>query len=166
MTDPYTSPCCKQLFCKFCFSTALQNSPYCPVCKRALRSVQGNQPVGGKMTSYVILTSLPGYEGASTIVIKYMIPSGTQTTEHPNPGKYYFILIMYKPLLLIGKYYRGTTRTAHLPNTPEGLEILKLLKKAFDARLIFTVGTLHTTGHTDIVVWNDIHHKTVTHGQP
>ena len=53
--------------------------------------MQGNQPVGGTMTSYVIPTSLPGYEGAGTIVIKYMIPSGTQTTEHPNPGKYYFI---------------------------------------------------------------------------
>ena len=74
---------------------------------------------------------------------------------------------MYKPLLLIGKYYCGTSRTAYLPNTPEGQEILKLLKKAFDARLTFTIfGTSHTTGHTDTVVWNDIHHKTATHGQP
>ena len=73
---------------------------------------------------------------------------------------------MYKPLLLIGKYYHGTSRTAYLPNTPEGQEILKLLKKAFDARLTFTVGTSHITGQTDTVVWNDIHHKTVMHGQP
>ena len=73
---------------------------------------------------------------------------------------------MNKPILLLGKYYHGTSRTAYLPNIPEGQEILKLLKKAFDARLIFTVGTSHTTGQTDTVVWNDIHHKTGTHGQP
>ena len=55
--------------------------------------MQGNQPVGGKMTSYVQSSSLPGYEEAGTIVIKYTIPSGTQTTEHPSPGKYYLYAI-------------------------------------------------------------------------
>ena len=43
------------------------------------------------MTSYVQSSSLPGYEGAGTIVIIYSIPNGMQTAEHPNPGKYYFI---------------------------------------------------------------------------
>ena len=51
--------------------------------------MQGNQPVGGKMTSYVQSSSLPGYEGAGTIVIIYSIPNGMQTAEHPNPGKYH-----------------------------------------------------------------------------
>ena len=37
---------------------------------------------------------------------------------------------------------------------------VQLLRKAFDAGLTFTIGTSHTTGHSNVVVWNDIHHKT------
>ena len=37
---------------------------------------------------------------------------------------------------------------------------LKLLQKAWEARMIFTVGTSVTTGMSDCVVWNNIHHKT------
>ena len=71
------------------------------------------------------------------------------------------------PLIpLTGKPYHNTSRKAYLPNTREGQEILKLLKKAFDARLIFTIGTSHTTGVSNSIVWNDIHHKTYVHGQP
>ncbi|XP_019861653.1 PREDICTED: probable E3 ubiquitin-protein ligase DTX3 [Amphimedon queenslandica] len=116
-----------------------------------MKKVKGNQPPGGTMTHYVLqTTSLPGYEGVGAIVINYDIPHGVQTKEHPNPGQ----------------PYRGTRRTAYLPNTPEGQEVLRLLKKAFDAQLIFTVGTSHTSGASNSVVWNDIHHKTVTHGDP
>ena len=50
-----------------------------------MRKVKGNQPVG-TMSHYDSSSSLPGYEGAGIIIIKYSIPSGTQTTEHPNPG--------------------------------------------------------------------------------
>ena len=66
----------------------------------------------------------------------------------------------------IGQPYYSTKRSAYLPNTPQGQEVLRLLKKAFDAQLIFTVGRSHTTGTNNAVVWNDIHHKTVTHGHP
>lgn len=31
---------------------------------------------------------------------------------------------------------------------------------AWDRRLIFTIGTSSTTGESDTVVWNEIHHKT------
>ena len=68
--------------------------------------------------------------------------------------------------MAIGQPYHGTRRSAYLPNTPEGQKVLQLLKKAFDARLIFTVGTSHTTGTNNAVVWNDIHHKTSIHGEP
>ena len=75
--------------------------------------------------------------------------------------------MMYKyHRLLTGQLHHGTVRKAYLPNTPEGQEILALLKKAFDARLIFTVGTSRTTGQTNTVIWNGIHHKTMTHGEP
>ena len=38
--------------------------------------------------------------------------------------------------------------------------MLQLLQKAFQARMVFTVGTSVTTGAQNAVVWNDIHHKT------
>lgn len=44
--------------------------------------------------------------------------------------------------------------------------MLRLLKKAFDQKLIFTVGTSRTTGAENQVTWNDIHHKTSTVGGP
>lgn len=51
------------------------------------------------------------------------------------------------------------SRMAFLPNNDEGLEVLRLLKIAFDRRLCFTVGTSVTTGQQNAIVWN-IHHKT------
>ena len=93
---------------------------------------------------------LPGYEQYGTIQIHYNIPSGRQGKEHPNPGH----------------HFTGTSCTAHLPDSPEGRKVLQLLRKAFDARLIFAVKTSYTSGATDTVVWNDIHHKTNVHGGP
>ena len=95
------------------------------------------------------------------MVIKYHIPDGMQGHDHPNPGR----------------RFKGTTRKAYLPYTTEGHEVamvkvvitafniyklltFQLLRTAFEAGLIFTVGTSHTTGQSDVVVWNDIHHKT------
>ena len=63
--------------------------------------------------------------------------------EHPIPGQ----------------WYRGTQRTAYLPDTGEGRTVLMLLKVAFDRRLTFTVDRSATTGQVGII-WNDIHHKT------
>ena len=91
---------------------------------------------------------LPGNQGYGTIVIEYHIPNGLQTKEHPNPGQ----------------RFTGTSRRAYLPCSPEGQEVLRLLQKAFNARLIFTVGTSVTSGQSNVVVWNDIHHKTNTSG--
>lgn len=39
-------------------------------------------------------------------------------------------------------------------------QVLRLLITAWDRRLIFTIGTSNTTGESDTVVWNEIHHKT------
>ena len=47
--DPTTTTC-HHTFCKECFHKALTASPYCPVCKVALRPIIGNQPPNGKMT--------------------------------------------------------------------------------------------------------------------
>ena len=69
-------------------------------------------------------------------------------SEHPHPGT----------------RYNGMTRTAYLPNNKEGQHILKLLKKAFEARLVFTIGQSVTTGRQGQITWNDIHHKTSMYG--
>ena len=100
-----------------------------------------------------ILILFPPYfhfSGYGTIVINYSFQSGIQGKEHPNPGQ----------------SYGGTSRVAYLPNTPEGCEVLQLLRRAFNSRLVFTVGTSATTGLHNQITWNDIHHKTTTHGGP
>ncbi|XP_061583518.1 uncharacterized protein LOC133448726 isoform X2 [Cololabis saira] len=109
----------------------------------------GDQPEG-TMTWKKDPVSLPGFGWDGTIVITYRFQSGIQTEKHPNPGQ----------------RYTGTGRTAYLPDNKEGNEVLKLLKKAFDQKLIFTVGESRMTGDKNTVTWNDIHHKTSIYGGP
>ena len=73
-----------------------------------------------------------------------------QGPGHPNPGE----------------WYDRTSRTAYLPDNQEGREVLALLRRAFNARLIFTVGTSVTSGLHNQITWNDIHHKTNVYGGP
>ena len=142
---------CKQTFCKSCLDEALKCKPYCPTCNVLLRKVTGNQPLGATMTVHTYPhKKLPGYEQNGTILINYYIPSAKQGKGHPNPGK----------------YFTGTSYTAYVPDSPEGRKVVRLLRKAFDARLIVTVETSHTRGATDTVVWSDIHHKTSMSGGP
>jgi len=68
----------------------------------------------------------------------------TKQSNHPNPGK----------------PYSATTRLAYLPDNKEGREVLQLLRRAFNQKLIFTVGHSRTTGVQNVITWNDIHHKT------
>ena len=65
-----------------------------------------------------------------------------------------------------GTPFSGTRRVAYLPNNPAGTEMLKLLKVAFERRLIFTVGDSVTSGAKNVAVWNNIHHKTHIQGGP
>ncbi|XP_067888851.1 E3 ubiquitin-protein ligase DTX3L [Heterodontus francisci] len=141
---------CKHSFCKECIKEAFKTKTACPICGEVYGEIRGNQPEGGTMTSRNLLLHLPGYEKYNTIEIHYIIPDGTQGAEHPRPGQ----------------RYSGTTRTAYLPDNNEGRKVCKLLRRAFDQRLIFTVGTSSTTGRSDVVTWNDIHHKTSTTGGP
>nr|XP_056717393.1 E3 ubiquitin-protein ligase DTX3L [Euleptes europaea] len=140
-------PKCKHAFCKGCIQEAMKYKPVCPVCNMAYGKIEGNQPPG-KMEISKMRSSLPGYEGSGTIVITYHIYNGVQKENHPNPGK----------------TFSGVTRTAYLPDNGEGREILHLLQRAFNQKLIFTVGQSRTTGINDVVTWNDIHHKTSTYG--
>ncbi|KAJ8414809.1 hypothetical protein AAFF_G00023320 [Aldrovandia affinis] len=117
----------------------------CPTCKAIYGEKTGTQPPG-KMEYHVIPHCLPGYPESKTIRIVYDIPAGIQTPEHPNPGKKFSA--------------RGFPRHCYLPDNEKGRKVLKLLIMAWDRRLIFTIGTSSTTGESDTVVWNEVHHKT------
>ncbi|KAK7929848.1 hypothetical protein WMY93_006243 [Mugilogobius chulae] len=117
----------------------------CPTCKTIYGVKTGNQPAG-KMEYHVIPHSLPGHPDCKTIRIIYNIPPGIQGPEHPNPGKPYTA--------------RGFPRHCYLPDSEKGRKVLRLLLVAWDRRLIFSVGTSSTTGESDTVIWNEVHHKT------
>ncbi|XP_072482532.1 E3 ubiquitin-protein ligase DTX3L-like [Notamacropus eugenii] len=142
-------PKCKHVFCAPCIREAMKHKPVCPVCQTSYGILRGNQPDGTMTTSYRT-SSLPGYNSCGTIVIHYDMRGGIQTEDHPNPGK----------------RYEGTRRVAYLPNNEEGRQVLLLLRRAFDQRLIFTVGQSRTSGVKDVITWNDIHHKTLQFGGP
>ena len=101
------------------------------------------------MSHQILKSSLPGHQGFNTIKITYHIPSGVQGPSHPHPGR----------------QFSGDTRHAYLPDSPEGKEVLLLLNRAFDAKLIFTVGKSTTHNKDNTIIWNsDIHHKTCRDG--
>ncbi|XP_017656054.1 E3 ubiquitin-protein ligase DTX3L isoform X2 [Nannospalax galili] len=111
ITDKRVLPKCKHAFCTLCIHKAMSLKPVCPVCQTSYGIQKGNQPEG-TMTYSVLRQSLPGYGHCGTIMIRYNMRSGTQTKEHPNPGKPYV----------------GTQRTAYLPDNPEGRKVLHLLQ--------------------------------------
>jgi deltex-like protein len=144
MTKPRKLPCGHH-FCKSCIGQWEKQRPVCPVCNKPFGVITGNQPTNATMHVVTSPNPLPGLPAnTGTITITYDVPHGIQGSEHPNPGK----------------PYAGTRRTAYLPNTQQGRELFDLLRKAFKARLIFTVGRSITSGCDNAVTWNDIHHKT------
>ncbi|XP_068703240.1 uncharacterized protein [Montipora foliosa] len=104
--------------------------------------VQANQPPGEMMWKRYS-ESLPGFEGSGTIAVSFCFYGGIQSSEHPKPGV----------------KYRGITCTAYIPDTKEGKDIFKLLRKAFDARLVFTILSSDSSG-IGFVALNGIELKT------
>jgi len=124
----------------------------CPICNYIYGTRIGSMPDGTmnvekKAKGELVLE---GYNNCGTIVINYNFPSGTQVEGQPSPGE----------------YYNGTSRTAYLPDNPEGNEVLKLLELAWKRKVTFIIGTSVTTGERNTVVWNGIHHKTCQSGGP
>ncbi|XP_028398975.1 uncharacterized protein LOC114522484 [Dendronephthya gigantea] len=142
-TDKKTLSKCGHSFCAACIDRAFQYSKKCPTCGLAYGTLVGNQPPG-KMTDYSNSARLPGYDSCGTIVINYAFYGGVQGPEHPNPGQ----------------RYQGTQRRAYLPDNEEGRKVLRLLRKAFDQKLTFTIGRSSTSGADNVITWNDIDHKT------
>ena len=141
----------------------------CPVCKTIQGIKTGNQPDSGEMKISKEDFDLPGYKkgwtlkkiddtngqpvykhifekAKGTMVVEYSFTDGTQGEKHPNPGQPYHADMF--------------PRKAYFPATPEGIRIVRLLRVAFDRRLVFTVGRSVTTSKDNVIVWNGIHHKT------
>ncbi|XP_059383941.1 probable E3 ubiquitin-protein ligase DTX3 isoform X1 [Carassius carassius] len=151
MVEKTTLDKCGHSFCRSCLEQAFQIKKACPVCRLVYGQLIGNQPASGTMmVERDPDLELPGHEGYGCICIIYSFPPGLQAQEHPNPGV----------------RYPGTDRVAYLPDSPEGNRVLRMLRRAFEQRLIFTIGTSMTTGMHDVITWNDIHHKTSIWGGP
>jgi deltex-like protein len=116
----------------------------CPVCQTIYGIRTGTQPKGTMKHTTSSSEKLAGYEKYGCITINYNFKDGIQEAHHPSPGS----------------TYAGTSRTAYLPDSPEGRNVLKLLQLAFERQLVFTIGTSVTTGASNCVIWNGIHHKT------
>lgn len=141
---------CGHEFCSECIKKYFEDvKPSCPNCNTFYGKPLGNQP-WGIMSCRTVNQYLPGFPGTDTIIIEYDIPDGVQTERHPNPGV----------------KFKGAHRTAYLPDNEQGRLIHRMLKKAFDQQLIFTVGKSATSGRNNVVTWNDIHHKTRPDGGP
>ncbi|XP_078364698.1 E3 ubiquitin-protein ligase TRIM45-like [Oculina patagonica] len=128
---------CGHHFCKSCRNKLR----LCIMCGQDM-VIPGNQPAGHVTCRTDLEHSLPGYEDCGTIIIGCNFDKGIQGPEHPNPGLRYWCLFC----------------TAYLPNNPEGQEMCNLLKKAFDGRLLFTIGEENT------IVSNGIELKTSSSG--
>uniref|UniRef100_A0A914HW33 E3 ubiquitin-protein ligase n=1 Tax=Globodera rostochiensis TaxID=31243 RepID=A0A914HW33_GLORO len=136
---------CSHLYHKECIKSAFAVKRQCPLCMLWYGECIGYQPSNATMTVKQIPGSVPGHRDAKGFhEITYHVPAGIQIEGHIRPGQ----------------PYGSTTRFAYLPNNAAGTHVLKLLKLAFNRRLIFTIGDSVTTGRKNMPVWNNIHHKT------
>ncbi|KAJ8376939.1 hypothetical protein SKAU_G00075190 [Synaphobranchus kaupii] len=122
---------CTHAFCAACLERSVETlGLQCPVCRKALKVV-GDQPEGEMTWEQTMFRDF---------LVTYNIPSGIQMEANPNPGK----------------PFTGIQTKGWLPNSPEGQEVLKLLQRAFEQKLVFTVAA--TDGAADRVVFTDIPH--------
>ena len=148
-TNKKTLDKCGHSFCTKCIDKAFSDKKRCPVCGVVYGLLMGNQPPGKMFVSHTSI-NLPGYESCGCITITYQFEDGVQGQEHPTPGK----------------RFSGIIRSAYLPDNETGRKVLRLLQKAFEQRLTFTIGLSTTTGVDNAITWNDIPHKTSILGGP
>ncbi|XP_018425162.1 PREDICTED: E3 ubiquitin-protein ligase DTX4-like [Nanorana parkeri] len=117
----------------------------CPTCQTLYGVKIGSQPPG-KMSFHIIPHSLPGYSEFETIRIIFHIPPAVQGPGQPHPG-----MKFTAPDFPLHCY---------LPNTKKGREILLLLIKAWEKRLLFPVLPSRTPGVLDSVSISRIPLKT------
>lgn len=146
--------CSGHYFHKECIMEWLSVKQQCPYCKEIYGQLTGNCPPG-TMTITHLSEKLPGWTAQSILHINTKVSSGTwmmtwtmnhgyQCSEHPKPGK----------------FYSGTSRSGFMPDTPDFRKVLRMLKIAWQRRLMFTIGFSLTRGVHDVITWNGIHIRT------
>jgi hypothetical protein len=115
MNDPVRVTTCQHVFCRECISTWLAEKAACPVCKKSTVWYTGNQPPG-RMRVKIIDGSMTCFERHKTIVMTFHIPAGFSKTGMAHNSMYV---------------------TAYLPDNEEGQHCMKLLRAAFNQRLLF-----------------------------
>lgn len=179
MVEKTTLEKCGHSFCRFCLDQAFKVKKACPVCRLVYGQLIGNQPANGTMiVERDPDLELPGHEGYGCICIIYSFPPGLQSVSWPGAASSDCRFLEHQLITSFfvcnpqpehpnpGVRYPGTNRVAYLPDSPEGNRVLGLLRRAFEQRLIFTIGTSMTTGMQNVITWNDIHHKTSIWGGP
>ncbi|XP_048967032.1 probable E3 ubiquitin-protein ligase DTX2 isoform X3 [Canis lupus dingo] len=138
----------EQVIKKYTEELKMASDEDCIICMEKLSVVSGYSDVThSKTIGPVAVGRLAKCSHAFHLLcLLAMYCNGNKGPEHPNPGKPFTA--------------RGFPRQCYLPDNAQGRKVLELLKVAWKRRLIFTVGTSSTTGETDTVVWNEIHHKT------
>ena len=139
---------CRHCFHLECLRQWWNHSSKCPSCNRIYGFQVGNMPMG-TMSAILERPMLSGSR-YNTIIITYNFPAGVTTANQPNPGT----------------PYPSDVRNCYLEASPEGYEVLDLLRRSFERGLTFTIGDSLTTGRRNVVVWNGVHHKTNTNGGP
>lgn len=128
-----------------CLREAAKRKTACPMCRNPF---QKKTPVGHMPSGTMITTRDPSRTCAGhapgCLVISYRFLGGTQQSYHPNPGQRYF----------------PTSRVAFVPLTKEGIRLVSRLQDAFRHGLTFAVGTSLSTGRSNVICWQSIHHKT------
>ncbi|VDM55879.1 unnamed protein product [Angiostrongylus costaricensis] len=126
-SEVFELPCAHQYHVQ-CFREYLDSpghKKWCPLCRKYFELPLGDQPNEARMfINKNFSLKLPGHEDSDfTYEILYIVESGIQEASHIRPGK----------------PFSGTRRRAYVPGTPEGTKVLRLLRFAFERRLIFTL---------------------------
>ena len=96
---------------KKCVELALRNTAL--ETELVLHQQNMPQPPGGKWSSFT----------STDLELKCVFPDGIQNAAHPRPGQ----------------SYKGNTLSQNIYNTAQGIQVVKLLEKAFHARILVTV---------------------------
>lgn len=115
---------CDHQFHQQCLYGWFNKQLCCPFCKENLVKHYGNQPmpVGSCFKVDESKRRLPGYANDTSLVVTMFIPGGIQGRDGKLPGK----------------PFAGVEDRLWFPNTPHFSDMISLLKKAWDQRLVYT----------------------------
>lgn len=121
---PYT---CSHVFHHECIFNWLRLNPNtlsCPTCRKPLKVCFGLQPsTPSSITHTVSNECLPGFN-CNTLCVDFRIGGGCQSIYDPIPGEPF------------GDFFLRT----YLPNHGEGQEVYRLLKIAWERKMLFRIG--------------------------